>query len=125
VFQAYGKNNEAIYSVSRGELNKKLIAAAENAGATFTFNAKCNKVDINSNILQLEVDGIAKTIQADLLVGSDGAFSSLRSAYTSLDRCDYQQFYIGHGYKELSIPNGANNSFLIEKEALHIWPRKN
>src|SRR5690606_38305656 len=32
-FQQYGKNNEAIYSVSRGELNKKLMSLAEQQGA--------------------------------------------------------------------------------------------
>jgi kynurenine 3-monooxygenase len=125
IFQAYGKNNEAIYSVSRGELNRQLMTAAEEAGASITFNAKCNHVDVNTNTCTLDIDGYTTTIIADLLIGSDGAFSALRNAYMALDRYDYQQFYIGHGYKELSIPAGENNSFLIEKEALHIWPRNN
>jgi kynurenine 3-monooxygenase len=125
VFQAYGKNNEAIYSVSRGELNKKLMDVAEQHGVKIEFNTRCQKVDVNTNLLTLESSGIVQTHQADLLIGSDGAFSALRASYTALDRYDYQQFYIGHGYKELSIPAGANGSFLVEKEALHIWPRKN
>jgi len=37
---------------------------------------------------------------------------------------DYQQYYIDCGYKELSIPAGSNGQFLLEKNALHIWPRK-
>jgi kynurenine 3-monooxygenase len=101
------------------------MQAAEDAGVQFTFDAKSKHVDVNTNTITLEKDGETFTIQADLLIGADGAFSSLRTAYTALDRYDYQQFYIGHGYKELSIPAGENNSFLIEKEALHIWPRKN
>jgi hypothetical protein len=40
------------------------------------------------------------------------------------DRFSYNQFYIEHGYKELHIPAGPNGEFLIEKNALHIWPRK-
>ena len=32
---------------------------------------------------------------------------------------------IRDSYKELLIPSGPNNSYLIEKEALHIWPRGN
>jgi kynurenine 3-monooxygenase len=28
-----------------------------------------------------------------------------------------------HGYKELTIPAGAAGSYLLEKHALHIWPR--
>ncbi|MCE3260570.1 MAG: FAD-dependent monooxygenase [Bacteroidetes bacterium] len=41
----------------------------------------------------------------------------------STDRFEYNQHYIEAGYKELNIPEGANNSFLMEKNALHIWPR--
>jgi kynurenine 3-monooxygenase len=40
------------------------------------------------------------------------------------DKFNYQQYYIDCGYKELSIPAGENGSFLLEKNALHIWPRK-
>jgi kynurenine 3-monooxygenase len=125
IFQAYGKNNEAIYSVSRGELNKYLLQAAADAGAQFMFETTSKVLDVNANTIALTHKENTTIHTADLLIGSDGAYSSLRDAYTKLDRHDYHQFYIGHGYKELSIPAGANNSFLIEKEALHIWPRKN
>jgi kynurenine 3-monooxygenase len=37
---------------------------------------------------------------------------------------DYHQYYIDCGYKEISIPAGENGGFLLEKNALHIWPRK-
>jgi len=53
----------------------------------------------------------------------DGAFSSVRSTLQRTPRFDYQQDYLDHGYKELEIPAGPNGSFLIEKNALHIWPR--
>jgi kynurenine 3-monooxygenase len=39
------------------------------------------------------------------------------------ERFDYSQDYLTHGYKELTIPAGPGGSFLIEKHALHIWPR--
>src|SRR4029453_15621927 len=32
--------------------------------------------------------------------------------------------YIDCGYKELSIPAGKDGKFLLEKHALHIWPRR-
>jgi kynurenine 3-monooxygenase len=124
-FQAYGKNNEAIYSVSRGELNKSLLHAAAAAGVEFIFEKRCTHVNLLTNTLTLETKTGEEAYQADLLIGSDGAFSALRMAYTLSDKCDYQQFYIGHGYKELHIPAGENNKHLIQKEVLHIWPRKN
>src|SRR4028119_264385 len=44
-FQPYGRNGEAIYSVSRGELNKRLMSLAEENGAQIHFNRRCSKVD--------------------------------------------------------------------------------
>lgn len=53
-FQAYGKNNEAIYSVSRGELNKKLMTLAEKAGVEILFNQKVIDINLENNLIQIE-----------------------------------------------------------------------
>lgn len=123
--QTYGKNGEAIYSVSRGELNKKLMDAAEANGARIHFNHKCLSADVVTNTVVLEDEnGVTKTINADLLFGADGAHSALRNAYTLMDRVDSSRSYLECGYKELYIPPANDNGdFLIEKNALHIWPR--
>ncbi len=127
VFQAYGKNNEAIYSVSRGELNKQLMSLAEASGAHIHFECRISDVDLAQNILYIDQNGKTPYTYQDheIIIGADGAFSALRSAYTKLDRYNYNQFYIEHGYKELTIPSGQNGNHLLNKEALHIWPRKN
>ena len=39
-FQKYGKDDEAIWSISRGVLNRKMIDVAEAAGVVFKFNEK-------------------------------------------------------------------------------------
>jgi kynurenine 3-monooxygenase len=125
-FQAYGKNGEAIYSVSRGELNKKLMDLAEENGAKILFNQRCAKVDTATNTIYLQEDnGTSQEIKCDLLFGADGAFSSLRTAMAFNDRTNFSQYYIEAGYKELNIPAGPDGSWLIEKNALHIWPRHN
>ncbi|HEY0298929.1 MAG TPA: NAD(P)/FAD-dependent oxidoreductase, partial [Arachidicoccus sp.] len=125
-FQSYGKNGEAIYSVSRGELNKKLMDLAENNGAKIYFNQRCTKADTTTNTIYLQDDdGNSKEIKCDLLFGADGAFSSLRTAMAFNDRTNFSQYYIEAGYKELNIPAGPNGTWLIEKNALHIWPRHN
>ena len=125
-FQAYGKNGEAIYSVSRGELNKKLMDLAENNGAKIYFNQRCTRVDTSTNTIYLqEENGTTKEIKCDLLFGADGAFSSLRTAMAFNDRTNFSQYYIEAGYKELNIPAGPNGEWQIEKNALHIWPRHN
>jgi len=123
--QQYGKNNEAIYSVSRGELNKKLMTLAEEQGVKLFFEHRCAKVEVASNKLHFETTDGAKTVEADLLFGADGAFSALRSSYLTLDRVNARQQYLEHGYKELTIPPNEDGSLKMEKNALHIWPRKN
>jgi kynurenine 3-monooxygenase len=36
----------------------------------------------------------------------------------------YDESYLAHGYKELTIPPAADGTWRMEKEALHIWPRR-
>ncbi len=125
-FQQYGTNKEAIFSVSRGELNKKLMTLAEEYGVKINFEHRCNNVDVEDNRLHIEkLDGTELTVDTDLLFGADGAFSALRKSYTYMDRVDAQHFYLKHGYKELSIPPDENGKLQIEENGLHIWPRRN
>ena len=127
-FQAYGANGEAIYSVSRGELNKRLMTLAEAEGVKIHFEHRCRSVDIRSNVLTFESteagDDGDKTVKADLLIGGDGAFSALRTAYVYRDRTNASQHFIEQGYKELHIPPAANGDFQMRPDALHIWPRR-
>lgn len=137
-FQPYGRNGEAIYSVSRGELNKRLMSLAEEAGAQILFNQRCARVDVAANILYLEETADSSNTSsreqsanpslqqtpADLLFGADGAFSALRTSYSYLDRVSARQDYIEYGYKELNItPCEGDDKWRMEKQALHIWPR--
>ncbi len=122
-FQAYGKNNEAIYSISRGELNVQMMDLAEEAGTVFHFGHKCVDVDVETNKITFETEKGTEYHTAELLIGADGAFSALRTAYTKTDRYNYQQLYVNHGYKELHIPPTQDGTHQINKNALHIWPR--
>tara|TARA_R110002072_G_scaffold166686_7_gene320035 strand:- start:2839 stop:4179 length:1341 start_codon:yes stop_codon:yes gene_type:complete len=127
-FQAYGKEGQAIYSVSRAGLNARLMDLAESTGnANINFNEKCSSVDFDTasaSFTNYET-GESKTIESDLVFGTDGAFSAVRGAFQKTDRFNYAQEYIEHGYKELSIPPNEDGSHKMEKEALHIWPRGN
>jgi kynurenine 3-monooxygenase len=60
---------------------------------------------------------------ADLIVGTDGAFSAVRLAMMKTDRFGYSQSYLQHGYKELHIPAKAPGVHAVQQHALHIWPR--
>jgi len=122
-FQPYGKSSQAINSVSRELLNELLISEAEKSGAHFMFGHKCEAVDIDANSATFDTKGDLVVHKADLLLGADGAYSTLRSALQRSDRFSYSQEYIPHGYKELNIAPGKDGDFQLEPHALHIWPR--
>lgn len=127
-YQAYGKEGQYINSVSRGDLNCKLMDLAEEHGVHILFNEKCNSINWAENKIEFEKTSSPEVqkVKADLIFGSDGAFSAARLTHQlQHDRFQYQQYYIDFGYKELTIPPGENGSFLLEKNALHIWPRGN
>lgn len=124
-FAPYGVGEQAINSVSRGELNKALLTCAERHGVTMTFDQRCVGVDLRTSSATFEdgTSGARMTLESDILIGADGAYSAVRGAMQFQDRFNYSQSYLQHGYKELHIPAGANGTFAIEKHALHIWPR--
>lgn len=127
-YQPYGQEGQYINSVSRGELNKKLMDMAEANGVDIVFNEKCESINWKKNIIHFEntVKPEASNFSFDLLFGSDGAYSAARLTHQlQHDKFQYQQYYIDFGYKELTIPAGSNGEFLMEKNALHIWPRGN
>lgn len=124
-YQAYGKDGQSIYSVSRSGLNYKLMDLAEAEGVRLHFNLRCNEVDLQEKQLHFEHAETRQkmSLPYDRLFGTDGAFSALRSSMLKTDRFDYSQDYLEHGYKELTIPPTAEGGFALEKNALHIWPR--
>ena len=127
-YQPYGNEGQFINSVSRGALNKKLMDLAEAHGVETFFNQRCDKADWKKNELTFEdaVNFQLSTFSFQLVFGADGAFSAARLTHQlQQDRFQYHQHYIDFGYKELNIPPGADGEFLMEKNALHIWPRGN
>ena len=127
MYQAYGKDNQAIYSVSRGGINRSLMDLAEQQeNVTIHFEERCDKLNRKTNEMSFfnTAHNTSSVVKSDLILGSDGAFSAVRTQLQlQTDRFDYNQFYIDCGYKELVIPADKNGNHIIEKNALHIWPR--
>jgi kynurenine 3-monooxygenase len=123
-FIPYGKEGQAIYSISRGRFNQLLMDEAEKIGVKLNFGHKIDDVDLRSNeLLVVDPEGNKETISSNVIIGSDGAYSALRNAMLKQVRFDYKQEYITHGYKELSIPPTESGEFAMDPNALHIWPR--
>jgi kynurenine 3-monooxygenase len=131
---------KCINSIGRAALNATVIEAAQRyPNVRVHFNHKCTDVDLNSAAARLVGETAARTpqlcggdapvaeitAQGDAVIGVDGAFSAVRqSMQMHIDSFEYDESYLAHGYKELTIPPGADGSWRMEKNALHIWPRK-
>ncbi len=122
-FQRYGKSGQVINSISRGGLNSLLMDVAEQEGAKIYFDHQVNEIDFDDSLVQFHNKNNLRTVSSDIIIGADGAYSAVRSSFQKTDRFDYSQYFISHGYKELYIPPDENGEFMLEKNALHIWPR--
>ena len=124
-FQPYGKEGQAIYSVSRGGLNQLLLYEAEKSGVQIYFDEDCENVDFEETLIvtKNKKANAGQNFEGDVIIGADGAFSAVREALMKSGRFNYSQSYIDHGYKELSIPPTAEKDFAMDPNALHIWPR--
>lgn len=126
-YQQYGKDGEAIFSVSRGKVNATMMDIAEKYGnAAIHYNHECKRVDLKNGIVYLKNTLTDEEFehQAELVFAADGAFSAVRyNSMQKLDRFQYSQNYIADGYREILLPANPDGSYRMDKDALHIWPR--
>jgi kynurenine 3-monooxygenase len=117
---------KCINSIGRASLNTTVIEAAQRyPNVRVHFNHKCTDVDLNEAIAHLEIENRQVTARGGAVMGVDGAFSAVRaSMQRKIANFQYNESYLAHGYKELTIPPAPDGSWRIEKNALHIWPRK-
>jgi kynurenine 3-monooxygenase len=117
---------KCINSIGRASLNTTVIEAAQRyPSVRVHFDHKCTDVDLAEPACHLETATGKLTARGDAVVGVDGAFSAVRaSMQRKIEGFQYSESYLAHGYKELTIPPAPDGSWQIEKNALHIWPRK-
>jgi kynurenine 3-monooxygenase len=125
--QPYGKDiSEYINSVSRAELNKKLMDLAEEfPSVKFHFNMRCTGMNPNGAEIHYHNDSTNENVSvpAEISIATDGATSPVRMEMQKIPRFNFSQEYENYGYKELSIPPNPDGTFKMETNALHIWPR--
>ena len=129
-FSPYGQRpHEVIYSVSRGELNKLMMTAAEtHFDVDILFNQSVETFDFDNNVVRIK-DHVAEkvtSLEFEMVIGCDGVGSEVRTAVIGATEGNCSIEMLDHAYKELSIPpgdSGPDGLWQMEKEALHIWPR--
>ncbi len=147
-FSPYDRDpKKHINSIGRAALNTTVIEAAlRYPNVRVQFNHRCTEVDLDSATARFmdssvvagvpatpkpgegepPAAGGARVIEArgDAVIGVDGAFSAVRQSMRQIANFEYDESYLAHGYKELTIPPAPDGSWRMEKNALHIWPRK-
>lgn len=122
-FQPYGEEGQFINSISRNDLNELLIQRAESIGVKFIFDVTCNSIEPESGTIEFTQHGKSFSIQSETIFGADGAFSAVRNSLKKIPDFTFEQEILSHGYKELYIPS-SEGQYVMEKNALHIWPRE-
>jgi kynurenine 3-monooxygenase len=118
--------HEVIYSISRARLTSALLDFAERERAVeFRFRQTCISVDRKEQTLSMQDIPTGKLYPLPLkrVIGADGAGSILRRFLVETGQSRCHEDMHTHGYKELVIPAGRNGEFLLDPNALHVWPR--
>jgi len=122
----YGKEGDAIWSVSRSGINEQLLDIAEaDRNITTHFEHRLTDIDFETATTTFKVENEKElVVESDFSFGADGANSKVRRMAHNLPRFSYSQTYMPQCYIELNIPANPDGSHKLEKNALHIWPRK-
>lgn len=135
--QPYDEVDESnfINSISRELLNNLLLETAVGLhNVKVVYGMKLMHID-KSNVLHFQDTQSAGSFNdsnsgsfliedADLIIGCDGVYSTVRESMSRLQPMDFSRKYISHGYKELEIrPSESGEYLLPEPHSLHIWPR--
>lgn len=122
----YGKAGDSIWSVSRGGINEQLLDIVDTEpNITTYFEHRLVNIDFDTATTTFRVKNADEvTVKSDFAFGADGANSKVRRLAHYVPRFSYSQSYMPQCYIELNIPANPDGSHQLEKNALHIWPRK-
>ncbi len=143
--QLYDVHGRYQRAVDRGALNKTLLDHLEGLpNVNLIFHHKLTGADFNKKKAWFERKGSDKSsdrpkeveVSFDIILGCDGAHSSVRYHMMKYVRMDYEQSYIDTLWCEFTIPPAdssdttattasAKDGFRTSPNHLHIWPTPN
>lgn len=122
----YGAHGECIYSLSRIELNSRLLDELDRAGIQVNYGHRFVGANLQGRPeAHFEVGTRRVRVHCDLLVGCDGGFSKVRGELQKYTEFNYSQEYLDHFYMEIPVPASMpDGEYVFHPNHLHIWPRK-
>ncbi|MCG8917239.1 aminotransferase class V-fold PLP-dependent enzyme [Actinokineospora sp. PR83] len=124
-----------LLSIPRGLLHRILLDEAERAGARIHFEHDCVSVDPVAGAATFVADTMVR-VEADLLVGCDGANSTVRHEISRRgSRMTIHQEYVRDGFVEIVVPAAEDGGHALLRQlrdpatpeslvhGLHVWPR--
>lgn len=126
-FQRYGRSSGEVHrSIKRSDLNALLLDAADAMpNVRLSFQTRYLRGARHGHPLEVQDlrTGETRQLTAGVLIGADGAHSSVRAEMHRGMAADFEQRYLPEGYKELTVPAGRTGTFRLDPETVHVWPR--
>ncbi|KAJ8103883.1 hypothetical protein POJ06DRAFT_264716 [Lipomyces tetrasporus] len=127
--QPYDVHGQHINAVDRGWLNVVLLDEIdERPNVELKFGHRLLRCDFDAKRVKFITKDGEVDVNADLVVGADGAHSAVRNQLMRAARVDFEQKYIDALWCEISIParvtEHGREEYPLDPNHLHIWPRK-
>ncbi|MEM6614483.1 MAG: NAD(P)/FAD-dependent oxidoreductase [Cyanobacteria bacterium P01_C01_bin.72] len=126
-----------LYTLDRTELTKVLLDSLEQRYScnehqqsqnrlNIYFQHSCTQIDLKRNqatFSRLDSAESESTVTYDLIIGADGAKSTVRKHFLDTELFELEQKYIDNDYKSIHLPSTVSEKFQIalERDCIHSW----
>jgi len=114
-----------LMAMERRKVNEILLSVAETfSNISLHFEHKLISANLDKGHLTFSsANEETVEVDAELVIGADGARSAIRNEMMKRPRFDFSQEYISHGYKEFQLIPTPSGEYAIEANYLHVWAR--
>ncbi|MFB7867864.1 FAD-dependent oxidoreductase [Streptomyces sp. NPDC056069] len=111
------------HSVARSTLNHALLQESlASRGVRVRFATRCSRINFEQQSLTLtDGSGRAESVGYDVLVGADGAYSTVRQHLADQNMLAATASVLDSAYKELTLTPRPG---ALHRTAIHVWPRR-
>ncbi|MDZ8049952.1 MAG: FAD-dependent oxidoreductase [Aulosira sp. ZfuVER01] len=111
-------------------LLSQLTENFDNSKLRIHFNSKCSRINFEKKTVTFEKvtepalaeDKEEFTVNYDLLIGTDGARSVVRTHFMNTEFFEFEQKYVNSAYKTLFFPGiNEKTGMSLKSNCLHIW----